>query len=305
MRGELGRRELLGLGAALVPRSARSETIAADSGSAAIDTTFETLDLTLQGSSDLSRRALVLVPNGLAPGARVPVLVLLHGLGETTNETAGVHAWVERYGLLTSCARLAHPPITPQGARGDLSSERARSITEQLKVRPFGGRMVFVCPYTPNVWRLSNLNSGLDRFADWIADVLLPTVRMRAPAAQVAAQTGIDGCSLGGFVGLEIFLRKPALFGAWGGVQSALSQGAAVKVADRIVTALKTAGPRRLHIETSERDPFFSANMALSHELEKNSVPHDLAVLPGPHDQPWLREAGTLEMLLWQDRVLA
>ena len=56
--------------------------------------------------------------------------------------------------------------------------------------------MVFICPYTPNVWRLRNMTTGLDRFADWIADVLLPAVRLRAPAAQSAAQTGIDGVRL-------------------------------------------------------------------------------------------------------------
>ena len=26
-------------------------------------------------------------------------------------------------------------------------------------------------------------------------------------------------------------------------------------------------------------------------------------VIPGPHDQPWLREAGTIETLLWLDRA--
>ena len=102
MRGELGRRELLGLGAMLAHRPARADVMAADSGAPIAEVTFETLDLKLEGSPDLSRRALVLVPSGLAPGARVPALVLLHGLGETTNETAGVHAWVERYGLLTA-----------------------------------------------------------------------------------------------------------------------------------------------------------------------------------------------------------
>jgi hypothetical protein len=31
-------------------------------------------------------------------------------------------------------------------------------------------------------------------------------------------------------------------------------------------------------------------------------VANTLRVLPGPHDQPWLREAGTIEMLHWHDR---
>ncbi len=297
-----GRRELLGLGAWLAHRAARADVMASDSG--APNLTFETLDLKLEGSPDLSRRAVVLVPSGLVPGARVPALVLLHGLGETTNETAGVNAWVERYGLLTACTRLARPPILPQSTRGDLPVERAQAINDELRARPFGGRMVFICPYTPNVWRLPNMTSGLDRFADWIADVLLPAVRLRAPASQSAAQTGIDGCSLGGLVGLEVFVRRPATFGSWGGVQSALSQSSAALAAKRIASAVQSAGPRRLHIETSEGDPYYRANLTLAHELEKKGVAHELTVVPGPHDQPWLREAGTLEMLLWQDRAL-
>jgi enterochelin esterase-like enzyme len=60
-----------------------------------------------------------------------------------------------------------------------------------------------------------------------------------------------------------------------------------------------------LHIETSTGDAFYRANLALSRELKKNGTPHDLVVLPGPHDQPFLREAGTLEMLLWHDRALS
>src|SRR5260221_10934914 len=153
-----GRRELLGLGAWLAHRAARADVMASDSG--APNLTFETLDLKLEGSPDLSRRAVVLVPSGLVPGARVPALVLLHGLGETTNETAGVNAWVERYGLLTACTRLARPPILPQSTRGDLPVERAQAINDELRARPFGGRMVFICPYTPNVWRLPNMTSG-------------------------------------------------------------------------------------------------------------------------------------------------
>src|SRR6266545_220082 len=269
MRRELGRRGFFGVGAASVAALAEDR--------------FDVLDWKLDGSAELSRRALVLVPRGLAAGLRVPVLVLLHGLGETTNETAGVRAWVDRYGLLTSYARLSRSP---------------------LGSRPFDGRTIFVCPFTPNVWRLANTQGALDGFASWIGDVLLPEVRSKTPAETVAARTGVDGCSLGGFIGLEVFLRRPALFGAWGGVQAALRESAAPKWADRVSAALKTAGPRRLHIETSTRDPFQGANVAFSRALRERGIEHDLVVLPGPHDQPWLREVGTLEMLLWHDRVL-
>jgi enterochelin esterase-like enzyme len=265
---------------------------------------FDVLDWKLAGDSDLSRRALVLVPRGLSPGQRVPLLVLLHGLGETSNETAGVRAWTDRYGLLSSHMRLSRPPVAPESKRGDLSEERVRQINIDLAARPFDGRIVIACPFTPNVSRLPDPPRALDRFAAWMADVLLPEVRNRTPAGDTPDATGLDGCSMGGFVGLEVFLRKPALFGTWGGVQSALGEANAPRWADRMAQALKTAGPRRLHIETSRGDPFYAANVALSRELKQRGVAHDFLVLPGPHDQLWLREAGTLEMLLWHDRAL-
>jgi hypothetical protein len=298
MRGELGRREVLGLGAALVARAPRAEAEQGDGGRA--EEAFDAIELELDGAAELARRARVVFPR-VEKEAQLQPLVLLHGLAETKDISDGVHAWADRYGLLTSYARLAHPPVTIDGARGDLPGERARAINDELGARPFRGKMAFVCPYTPNIWRLRDAKGGLARYADWIVDVLLPAVHARLPATEGPA--AIDGCSLGGFIGLEVFLRRPAAFAAWGGVQSAIGQGAASATADRIAGAIRAAGARPLHIETSRRDPFYAANVALSLALEKRNVRHDLTVLPGPHDQPWLREAGTLEMLLWHDRL--
>jgi hypothetical protein len=297
VKATLGRRRFLGLAALAAERRAAAEV-------GATAERFDVLDWKLPGDPDLSQRAVVLVPRGLLPDQRVRVLVLLHGLGETSSEAAGVRAWIDRYGLFTSHARLLSPPVAAESKRGDLLPDRIRQINDSLAARPFDGRFVIVCPFTPNVSRLSDPPRALDRLAAWMEDVLLPEVRKRTPAEDSAPATGLDGCSMGGFVGLEIFLRKPALFGAWGGVQSALGEANAPRWADRIARALASAGPKQLHIETSRGDPFHAANVALSRELKQRGVAHDLLVLPGPHDQPWLREAGTLEMLLWHDRAL-
>jgi hypothetical protein len=285
--------------------AARQDSAAPRDNAAPRDSAFDVIDLKVDGARDLARRATVLVPRDIPPSARVPLLVLLHGLGETTNEEAGVRAWIDRYGLVTSHTRLAHPPVSPETTRGDLTAAHAREINDDLARRPYDGKVVIVCPFTPNIWRLPDPHQALDRYAQWIADVLLPEVRTKTPADASPARTGIDGCSLGGFIGLEIFLRRPELFGAWGGVQSALSEAAAPTLAGRLANAIASAGTRRLHVETSTGDAFLRGNIALSRELKKKKIPHDLAVLPGPHDQPFLREAGTLEMLLWHDRALS
>jgi hypothetical protein len=119
---ELDRRGVLGLFALAIATPARAE----DAGSEG----FEVLDWKLDGGGDLARRAVVLVPRGLGAGQRVPVLVLLHGLGETSSEALGVRAWIDRYGLLTSHARLARPPVGPESGRGDLTETRAHEIND-------------------------------------------------------------------------------------------------------------------------------------------------------------------------------
>ncbi|WP_437874343.1 hypothetical protein [Sorangium sp. So ce513] len=310
----LHRRPFLALcAAALAPRAALADPAgaAAAAGAAgaappspappAAPPAFEVRDLQVPGERALGRRFTLLVPKHLAPGERVPLLVLLHGLGETGDERLGAFAWLERYGLGSSYERLRRPPLSRTARRKDWTDARLAEVNAALAAQPFRGLAV-ACPFTPNVHRAPNPSAALDGYARWLAEVVLPRARAEAPVFQDAARTSLDGCSLGGFVGIEVFLRKPELFGAWGGVQSAISAHRAPGYAERLAKAVAAAGPRDLHLLTSKGDPFHDANAALAAQLAKRSIPHALRVLPGPHDQPWLREAGTIEMLLFHDR---
>src|SRR5690242_5202357 len=104
----LHRRQWLGLGLGFAASGAAGAVIAAppdgadrggvrDAGLGAdgADGAFDVLDMKLDGQKDLARRAVVLVPRDVPAETRVPLLVLLHGLGETTNESAGVRAWID------------------------------------------------------------------------------------------------------------------------------------------------------------------------------------------------------------------
>jgi hypothetical protein len=277
----------LAAGAAAIVRPARASS------------ELEAIDVRLAGK--LSRRALVLVPQGLTAADRPSALILLHGLGETASEEAGVRAWVDRYGLADAYRRLAVPPVVPTSKRGDLTAEHARTINEGLATSPFGGRFILVCPYVPNVYKLPSIAAALDQLAAWMDEVLVPEVRAKTPLGD--GPIGIDGCSLGGYVGVELLVRRPSIFASWGGVQSALSKTGAAALAERIATSV-AAQPIPLHVETSERDPFKDANVALGRELALRGLPCKMEILPGPHDQAWLREVGTLAMLLFHDRAL-
>src|SRR5690242_3276056 len=97
----LGRREACMVGAALfmprrasaLPRSERIDTVDITSPD------FNMLDLFVDGDPGLASRFALLVPKGLPRGTRVPLVVALHGLGESNDEELGVRAWPDLYGL--------------------------------------------------------------------------------------------------------------------------------------------------------------------------------------------------------------
>jgi len=264
---------------------------------------FTQRDLRLDGDKRIARRALVLIPKPVQAARKLRVLVLLHGLGETGNELLGIHAWGERYGLVRAHERLRRPPVTRTNKAKWFSDQQLASVNASLAKHPFTG-MVLVCPVTPNPSKVGPAARTLDSYADWIEKTLLPAVHNEANCATGAENTGLDGCSLGGYVGMEVFLRKPELFGTFGGVQAAFNVASGIRYAGRLKQAIDRVGPRKLHIETSSQDPFKKANRALAKKLTELGVDHTLSVIPGPHNQPWLKEVGTLEMLLWHDRQL-
>lgn len=303
MNQRLGRRTFLA-GAtatlALPPRgdaSAAPPPPAADVGGVDLDVR----DIRVEGDRALGRRFLLFSPKYMPRGMRMPLLVLLHGLGETIDETLGVRAWLDRYGLGTSFDRLRRPPMERTWKqRKDFSDERLAAVNGHLMQAPFYG-FAIACPYTPK----ATAAKDLDAYAKWIVDTVVPRARKELPIFEGSEHVAIDGCSLGGFVGLEVFLRAPDAFGAWGGVQSAISEPTAVRYAERLAQVLAPTKPKALHIETSREDVFLKGNERLASELGKRGIDNELLVIPGWHDQPWLREAGTVEMLLWHDRRFA
>jgi enterochelin esterase-like enzyme len=185
----------------------------------------------------------------------------------------GAWAWVERYGLAT-----AYDELRETGAlRG----------------------MVLVCPFMPDL-PLSNPHA-FDDYAQWIVETVLPRARVEAPmASDRPALTYLGGVSLGGHFSLEVLLRRPEAFGAWAGVQTAIGRQAGAKYAERLLPVMKRYRMDAL-VETSTADPFRPGSEALAQGLATAGGAPTLIVLPGPHDQPWLRRSGTPRLLKWLD----
>ena len=287
-----GRRQLLAaLAAGLAARSAGADE--------AGELTEDLRNLRLLDLSEGGRRFVLVVPKYLEPGQKLPLAVLLHGLGETGNERLGAYAWVEKYGLGNAWQRLKRAPIERTSKRGEWSDARLAEVNTELSARPFRG-LALACPYMP----LPGGPADLDAYAKWIEHSLIARVRKETEVREGAAQTYLCGVSLGGYVSLEVLVRTPHVFGAWAGVQTATGPSVAMGYAEKIANAWKDApSPHPMLLLTSTQDHFRSSSEALAAAFKAKGLAATYRVVPGPHDQPWLKEAGTLEALLWLDRI--
>lgn len=269
----------------------------------AADLTLRELELEGAGGSSRPTRALLLIPAHGPPSRRYPALVLLHGRGEVGDEHVGIHAWRTRYGLAESYARLLRPPIRKVAEdRGYLAERELTVLNARLAADPFQG-IVVICPVTPHPASSGAPERTLDAYAAWVADTLLPAARAAAPIQDPPA-VGLDGCSMGGYVAAEVFARRPEAFRTFGVVQPAIGGFRAPGYARHLAGAARHSKLRGIHLLTSSKDPYRAATERLGREIERLGAQATLTVLPGPHDQRWLRAAGSLLLLRWHERNL-
>ncbi len=251
-------------------------------------------------------RAVVLVPAWIEPGERLPVLLALHGRGESVRglET-GAYAWVRDYQVERTIARLRAPPLTRTDWQGFVNEERLDAVNGALAKVPFRG-LAIVCPWVPDLIGAERSGADLLRpFARFVNDHLLPRVVAEMPVHRDPASTGIDGVSLGGRASLLVALECPGRFGAVGSLQAAVQRVEAAGLAKRFAAARAgLPSPPKLRLLSSDEDYFRDEILALHQALENEAVPHEHFVTRGPHDYPFNRGPGGIEMLLWHDRVL-
>jgi enterochelin esterase-like enzyme len=259
-------------------------------------------ELTLERRRGENYRALVLHPERSATDRTYPGLLLFHGRGESRRPELGLHAWRGAYGLERAHARLARPPLAlSRDERRYIEPEQLQRLDATLRDLPFSG-LVYICPFTPNPHRARSPEALLDGYSDWIEHTLLPAVRASTPLAP--ARLGVDGCSMGGYVAAEVFARKPHLFQTFGVVQPAFGAFRVGAYAEALAKAQGGGSLRCIHLLTSTLDPYRRSVEALGRELGGRGARFDLDILPGPHDQRWLRATGTLAMLAWHERLL-
>ena len=248
-------------------------------------------------------KAVVVVPSWGAADARFPVLVALHGRGESTRTPAdGAMGWPRYYAMVRQYDRLRAPPLRDSDYEGFPDPPRMAEINASLAAHPFGG-LIVVCPWLPDVRPAAT--GDIHLLTRYLIDVLLPKVRRDTPALASPEATGIDGVSLGGMLALRIGLTSPADFGAIGGIQAAFDSGQNAEWTALAQAARARRPGMKLRLLTSHDDYFHDPIVSVSRAWTAAGITHDFADIPGPHDYPFNRGPGSIELLMFHDRNLA
>lgn len=253
-------------------------------------------------SFDGGGRAVAIVPGWASTETRFPLLVALHGRGEALKgPDNGVMGWPRDYALLRAIRRICAPPLTNADFEGFADAKRLAETNADLAAHPFRG-LVVVCPYAPDL-DLRKL-AGLREYGEYLLRSVLPRARRELPVYGTPATTGIDGVSLGGALALRVGLGNPEAFGALGTLQPAIGEDQVAEFTELARIARARNPALKLRLLTSKEDYFRNAIARTSAAWRAAGLVHDYADVPGPHDYPFNRGPGALEMLHWHERVL-
>ena len=247
---------------------------------------------------------MVVVVHVPATSQRLPVLVAMHGLGESEKgPERGARGWTDDYALDRALGRLAEPPLAASDLEKLASAARLATLNESLAAHPYRG-LVIVTPYTPNILagdRSLDAAAPLGRF---LVEELLPRVRRETPALDDPAATGIDGVSLGGRAALLVGLSHPKAFGAVASLQAAIYGHELDELTRRAAAARADNPALRLRLLTSTGDFYRTSIERLATQWKRRGLDHHLDVVDGPHSYSFNRGPGVYEMLLFHDRAL-
>lgn len=248
-------------------------------------------------------RVVILIPEREA-GARLPVLVAMHGRGEALKgPELGARGWVDDYTLPVTVERLHRPPITLDDLHGFADDARLARLNASLAQRPYQG-LIVVCPYTPDTLPADEPIDRALPLARFVVDTVLPRAYRETPAIGTPESTGVDGVSLGGRAALGIGLLRPKAFAVVASLQAALRSDNSADILRRAREAKVQKPDLYVRLLTSSDDYFLKANQVLASELSAAGIHTELIAIPGPHDYEFNRGPGGYEMLMFHDRVL-
>ena len=246
-------------------------------------------------------RVVVVLPDPLPTDRKLRTVIALHGRGESLKAPAeGAMGWPRDYALTRAYERVCNPPLTSADFEGLVEVAHLEAVNRRLAERRFGG-LAILCPYLPDIDPFDS--EKLASYGRYLVDEVLGRAKRELPIFGTTESVGIDGVSHGGIVAWLVGLARTDVFAAVGALQPAFSP-------DKISGLVKLASAARAKLPklrlTTSHDDYFRAQVSeLSASLDAAGVVHDFSDLPGPHDYAFNRGPGSMELLLWHDRVLS
>ena len=253
---------------------------------------------------DNGGRAVVIVPSWTKPGEKLPVLIALHGRGEANKgPVEGVMGWPRDYALLRAIERVCSPPITerrPRGLRRPEAPHRHECGAQRESVQ--GPRRRVPVPArrrSPQGRAHEGLRTLPPR--DGAARACAPSCRCR-PRRRRRASTACRSAEPWRCAWAS---GTPRCSAPWAALQAALGDDQVTEFTELAKAARGKNPSLKLRLLTSKEDYFRGAIAHTSAAWKAAGIDHDYADVPGPHDYPFNRGPGAIEMLVWHDRMLA
>jgi putative tributyrin esterase len=212
----------------------------------------------------------VYLPEAVAPGAKLPVIYLLHGGG------GGFRDW-SNY--------------------SDVGSYAARGY-------------VLVMPEGESSYWVNAVGGSKERFGDYLTTDLIADVEWRFPAAASRERRAVVGVSMGGYAAVELALARPELFAFTGGISPAVdvpsrkfswrrwsqsmrfrrifgADGSETRRNADPFVLVKTADPANtpyLYVTAGEQEPMLEPIRRFSGMLQRREFTSEFHTKPGGHD---------------------
>ena len=261
---------------------------------------LEVLDWMFPTEFGGEKRAVILKPKVIPAGTKLPVLVALHGFGETIDVKTGAYGWLRSYALDRCYRAVASAPMVEADFESLVTPDRLTALNSELAKRPFEG-LIVACPFMPK--EIGSEMVPMEMYGSWLGKRLLPKIHGSLPALSSPASTGIDGVSLGGWAALRVGLLRPDLFGVIGTLQAAVIDAPQIDWAMALISSSLKGRP--LRVVTSTEDVYRDTLSKLDARLTAKSINHEFLLTQGPHDYIWNKGPGGIEMLHWHDRTLS
>jgi S-formylglutathione hydrolase FrmB len=212
----------------------------------------------------------VYLPATVAPGAKLPVVYLLHGNG------------------------------------GDYKNWSNYSDVGQYAARGY----VLVMADGGSSYYVNAAQAPADRYGDYLTTDLIGDVERRFPVAADRSRRAVVGVSMGGYGAVELALKRPELFSFAGGISPAVdvpsrrfswrrwgqserfrrifgADGSATRRAADPFVLVKTAEPARtpyLYLTAGEQEPMLEPIRRFAGLVEKRGIASEFHTRPGGHD---------------------